>query len=152
MLAAIIAVHNYIYPPDWVFLRVTDIPRDVKSLYVIVQGSDGVRPLRWYVSKFFPWVEDARHGQFGQFYPPHPPYEGEKFGDVEWKVVDRYGILAKQASGRWVVWWLNPHDVVQPTRLRYLIGGKVEATIHVLGIERATPAPESLIAQVTGGP
>jgi hypothetical protein len=71
--------------------------------------------------------------------------------NVQWVTADRYGILGRRNSGEWVVWWLKPEDVEKPTAFRYLFGGGVTATIRASGIERATPVPNALKAQVKGG-
>ena len=145
LLAAIIAFHNLLDPPDWVKLSLTDVPLELTNIYVIASIREGDVPLKWYFAKVIPTVIDSRRIGDGW----HSPANGDqRTGDVQWITADRYGILGRRKSGEWIMWWLNPEDVEKPTGLRYLIGGGTRVTIRASGIERATPAPKSLTVQV----
>jgi hypothetical protein len=145
ILAAIIFLHNLFDPPDWVELHLVEVPLDVKEIYVIARGREGDTPLKWYHAKLIPFVSDAREA--GQQWYWTVTGDRRK-GDVQWISADSYGVLARRNSGEWVVWWLKPEDVRKPSSLRYLIGGRVRATIRTSGIETARLAPKSLTDKV----
>jgi hypothetical protein len=145
LLAATIALHNLLDPPDWVELHLTNVPLGLIDVYVIAASREGDVPLKWYFAKVIPFVGDAR--RLGQEWS-RPVSGDQRKGDVQWITADHYGILGRRKSGEWIVWWLKPEDVEKPTPLRYLIGGGVRVTIRASGIEEATLAPKSLTAQV----
>lgn len=145
VLATVIVIHNTFSPPDWVVLHLVQVPPDVQAVYVIARDRQGAAPLKWYFSKFYPFLGSAK--EVGEVWYL-APWGDQRKGDVQWRSVDSYGILARRESGEWVVWWLRPGDVKKPTPLRYLTGGGAEATIRATGIETATPAPRSLTNQI----
>jgi hypothetical protein len=147
VLAAIIALNNFLHPPDWVKLHLTNVPLELADVYVVSSRREVHAPLKWYLIKVVAGVEDARLGEMWD----SSVNPDQRVGDVQWVTADRYGILGRRRSGEWVVWWLKPEDVEKPTPLRYLIGGGGTATIRASGIERAAPAPKSLTAQIKDG-
>jgi hypothetical protein len=144
VLAAIIVLNNFLHPPDWVELQLTNVPLELTNIYVVSSRHEVQAPIKWYLIKVVAGVEDARFGEMWR----SSVNRDQRVGDVQWPMADRYGILGRRKSGQWVLWWLKPEDVEKPTPLRYLIGGGGTATIRASGIERAMPAPKSLTAQV----
>jgi hypothetical protein len=140
ILIVLILIHNVFSPPDWVELRLEQVPSDLEQVYVLVRDNDKISFLKSYHSKVFPDV--SKDGAMWR--PGNAPQLKD---NVQWSVGDSYGILAQRKSGEWVVWWIGPRDISGPSPLRFVIGGGT-VSMRTSGIESAIPAPKSLVNQV----
>jgi hypothetical protein len=132
-------------PTDWVEVTVRNVPLDLRQIYLIADGRDGVRALNWYQSMLI--VSEADPRRFGQQLSWNRP-QNERFATIQWPSARRYGALAQRSDGRWELWWFGPDDLDGPSLTRYLVGGGT-AEIWLPGESKAvTPSPE-LLKQVS---
>jgi hypothetical protein len=118
--ALLILVHNFFSPPDWVRVKLHRLPDNVRSVFVIAENNDQIRALNWYHSKIVCFTDDPKIT--GQEWLPQVRGPNRE-GDLQWVDAKRFGVLAKDVKGRWMLWWLDSEDISGPSVFRYIVGG-----------------------------
>jgi hypothetical protein len=147
-LAVLESVRNVFAPPDWVVVRLENVPLDVESIYVVADTPEGPWPLRWYHEMVGVWTDDPR--RFGEEWNAQV-FGAAREGDLQWVEARRHGILARKKDGTWLLWWLGPGDRQGPSVLRYLVRNGT-ATLRVPDDPARAEAPSEDFMRRVGLP